>query len=613
MDIKEYLSSKKNKLILASIIFIILLIILFIIYYFLFFLKPNFNDESTNYIKPISSQQVKPGSEIQVKLSYKNTGYRQVKNLNVEFYVPEYTKFKLSDKVGKYYEDKKLIVFEDNNLKRNEEKNILITLVVDLPVDNKTEIKVKDAKINYKLNDKASKFLTFNIKSFASFEVQSSPKLSLNNLEVRDLNGGFVNMRDTLGYSFNAKNSGDMNAKDVEVTAIIPPKTSVVESSINPKNYKVTNNEITWQISNFEINTQLDFSFNLKVLQGFNDMENINEKVNLKSKQGDLLSLDVDSQVRLFPDLGNSKLQIIDENGDYTWAGDKILIKISLLNDGERSAQNVKLECPIPKNTLYINNSSKCDEAKITSKNNTLLFELENIGINEVKEASFELQISPQITNGGTIKTDFNLSAEGVNFNFPNQELKVKPNYKVTIACMGDSLIALSNWPQIINSYLESTYIHSDYNVIASGIQGEMASGGFARFDSTIAKYRPQIVIIGYGTNDIGSGTDRFNYYLSGIVQKAKNIGATVLLESLSYIDTNKEPAKSDWQRYQNVIYQVGASFGVPVIDIYTPISQNPQAYLTDWVHYTPEGSKVVAETIFHYLVQYLDSNGIRK
>ncbi len=133
------------------------------------------------------------------------------------------------------------------------------------------------------------------------------------------------------------------------------------------------------------------------------------------------------------------------------------------------------------------------------------------------------------------------------------------------------------------------------------------------KVDSSIGKYNPQIVIIGYGTNDIGSGTDRFSYYLSSIVQKAKNINATIFLESLGFINTNKEPAKSDWQNYQKVIYQVGASYGVPVIDLYGPLSQNPGAYIVDWVHYTPEGSLVVAHTIYNYVIQYLDSEGRRK
>ena len=613
MDIKKKLNSTKNILILIAIIIVFSGIVSFISYYFLFYIKPNFNDENFNYIKAVSLQQTKPGDEIQIELSYKNTGYREVKDLAVEFFVPQYTKFKISNQTGKYFEDKNSIVFEGKSLKRNEGKKILITLIADKPADNGTIIKFSDAQINYNVSGEAGKSLTTRIKSTASFEIKSSPKVSMSNLIIKDLNGGYINMGDELNYSFNAENSGDMNATGVEVSAVIPLKTDIIKGSIQPDNYKISGNEIIWKLDNFEISKPVDFSFNLKVLTGFTDMEKIAEKVSLKSDQGDFLTSEATAEVRLFPDLGNSKITVTDENGDYIWAGDKVLLKASLINDGERFAEKIKFTCPVPKNTIYIKNSAKCDGASISVENNTLLFEIDKIGVNENKEASFELQISPQMTNGGTVKTDFNLSSNGTDFKFPVAEIKVKANYKVTVACLGDSLIALSNWPQIINSLLESTYIHSDYSVIASGIRGEMASGGFSRFDSTIAKYRPQIIIIGYGTNDIGSGTDRFSYYLSQIVQKAKNINATVFLESLGYIDTNKVPEKSDWKDYQRIIYQVGATYGVPVIDIYTPLSQNPGAYLADWVHYTPEGSSVVAHTIFHYLVQYLDSNGVRK
>jgi lysophospholipase L1-like esterase len=178
---------------------------------------------------------------------------------------------------------------------------------------------------------------------------------------------------------------------------------------------------------------------------------------------------------------------------------------------------------------------------------------------------------------------------------------------------MGDSLIARSNWPQILGSMLESTYPRSDYTVISSGIPQETASSGFNRFDSSVANYRPHIVIIGYGTNDTGGGTDKFSYYLNGLVGKAKAINATVFLESLSYINTSMEPSKTGWPAYQKIIYNVGAANGIPVVDVYTPIASDPGRYVLDWVHYTPEGSAVVAQTIFHYLIQYLDGYGVRK
>jgi len=610
MDIKKELHSILNIFLAAIIILVIVGFSMFTSYYFLVYLEPNFDDQNFNYVKAAGSLGVKPGGEIKVELNYQNTGNREVKDFAASFYIPQHTEFKISDQPGKYFKDKNLIIFENKSLKKNESKKILITLIVDKPLDNGTVIKFKDTDINYIVsNDK----LTGKIKNDLTYNIKSSPGIKIGELNIEDINGGDIRMGDDIGFTLNAENIGDMNATGVEVTASIPPKTSIIKNSILPGNYEISGNEIKWKFNMLEINKSVDFSYKLKVLSGFEDKEKINETINLKTIQGDNLSAEATGEVRLFPDLSNSKITVTDKNGEFLWAGDKLSVKVSIENNGERTAEGVKFTCPAPANTIFVKNSAECKGARISLKDDVLLFEIDEIGVGEKKEADFELQVSPKMTGGGTVRTEFMLASNGTDFKFQNTEIKVKNNYQITIACLGDSLIALSNWPQILDSILESTFIHADYNVIASGIKGEMAPGGYQRFDSNIAKYKPQIVIIGYGTNDIGSGTDRFDYYLSGIVQKAKKINATVFLESLGYIDTNKEHGKSDWQNYQKVIYQIGAEYGVPVIDIYTPLSQNPEAYLADWVHYTPEGSSVVAHTIFNYVVQYLDSNGERK
>jgi uncharacterized repeat protein (TIGR01451 family) len=609
MDIKKELRTLLNIFLFSFIILIIIGIALFISYYFLVYLEPNFDDTSLNYIKSVSSEEINPGSDINIELSYGNSGNREVSDFKIEFFIPQHTKLKITDQPGKYDKEKNSITFESKSLKRAEGKKILVTLLTDKPLDNATAIKFKDSIISYSVSGKS---LSGIIKNGITYKIKSSPGIFLSKMILKDKDGGEINMGNEINFAFDAVNSGDMNATGVEVTAVIPSKTSLIEGSVSPDGYEVKDGKIIWNLGLMQINDPVDFSYSLKVLTGFNDFEKITGLANLKSSQGTDLTSQVEGEVRLFPDLGNSTISLSDINGEFLWAGDKIQVKALLVNDGERPAEEVIFNCPIPKNCSYIKDSASCKGADISFDNNELVFKIAEIKTGEKREAVFEIQSSPKMTAGGAIKTGFNLSASGVKFDFPEAEINVKANYQVTIACLGDSLIALSNWPQILDSLLESTFIHADYNVIASGIKGEMAPGGFNRFDSSIAKYHPQIIIVGYGTNDIGSGTDRFSYYLSAIVQKAKNINATVFLESLGYINTSKEPAKSDWASYQKVIYQIGSSYGVPVVDIYTPLSQNPEAYIVDWVHYTPEGSSVVAHVIYNYVVQYLDSEGKR-
>ncbi|HAX18405.1 MAG TPA: hypothetical protein DCY00_07420, partial [Actinobacteria bacterium] len=363
-----------------------------------------------------------------------------------------------------------------------------------------------------------------------------------------------------------------------------------------------------------KIDNETSFSYNLKILEGVQKDEVLINTASLRSLQGDNLQASAESVVKLFPDLGNSAITLFDKNGEYLWAGDVISSNIVIENNGDVWAEDVILKCPVPQYTRYVPGSAKCDGVEIIeSGEDEIIFKINRIDIGEKKEAVLDFQVSSGMTNGGTIKTDFSLGSNGADFEIEQAEIGVKANFKVTIVCMGDSLVAKSNWPQILGSMLESTYPRSDYSIIASGIPQETASGGFYRFDSSVAGYRPHIIIIGYGTNDTGGGTDKFSYYLNGLVGKAKSINATVFLESLGYINTSMEPSKTGWPEYQRIIYNIGAANGIPVIDIYTPLSRDPGRYVLDWVHYTPEGSAVVAQTIFHYVVQYLDGYGMRK
>lgn len=607
MLVKKFRSKILNISVLVSIIILFIGLGFLVSYIFLIKLTPSFDDENFNYIKSLSPYDIKPGDEIQLELSYQNTGFREVKDVYIEFKIPSNTKLKSSVWSGKYFEKNGKVILEGGSLKRGEGAKVHLFLIVDKPLDNDTEIKVEDVELQYKIKDEN---FTKKLESQVVFKIVSSPIFYLSPVELKDVDGGDLRMGDEIDVSFLTTNTGDMNGRNVIISAKIPPKTEVISDFIYPQNFEIEDDAIIWNFATYEINKETNFKFRLKVLNGFQDNETINQKINLVSEDGKNISMEASIVVKLFPDLGESIVKLEDKDDEYTWPGDIISASIIIKNTGDIEAKNVKLICNIPANTILVKNSARCENASIDNSPEKVTFLIDKIDVNEEKKVSIEFQISPKMTNGGAIKTDFYLEANRVSFNIKNADIKVKPNFKVTIACMGDSLIALSNWPQILGNMLESTYPRADYNVIASGIQGETASRGFQRFDSSIAKYKPQIVIIGYGTNDTGGGTDKFRYYLSGIVGKAKNIGAQIFLESLGYVNATKEPSKADWPTYQKIIYEVGATNGVPVIDIYTPLSQNPDAYLIDWVHYTPEGAEVVARTIFNYITQYLNEYG---
>ncbi len=611
MDIKKDIKSILNVFLMVVIAIAIIVIGLFISYNFLIRLSPNFEDKTLNYVKSLSPEELKPDEKITIELSYFNTGRREVKNMHIEFAIPAHTKIDPGEFAGEYLKEENKLVFEESAIKRNEGKKIQIVLVADKPLDNGTEIKSSPVEIKYEVGNEAK---TLILGEEMAYKISSSPKMNLSGISLKDQNGGDLRIGDTLNISFKTSNKGDMNASGVIVEAQAPQKTEIIKDSISPKDFELQNNKIIWEINNYQVDDDTSFSYNIKIPEGISKDEKLVNSVNLTSEQGDSLQASAESTIRLFPEFDNSAITVSDKNGEYLWAGDIISSNITIENTGDIWAEDVIITCPVPQYASYVPGSATCSDAEIIeSSEKGIIFRIDRIDIGEKKEASLDFQVSSGMKNGGTIKTDFSLSSNGTDFDIKQAEIGVKANFKVTIFCMGDSLIARSNWPQILGSMLEATYPRSDYSIIASGISQETAAGGYARFDSSISGYSPHIIIMGYGTNDTGGGTDKFDYYLNGLVGKAKAKNATVFLESLGYINTSMEPSKKDWPYYQRIIYNVGAANGIPVIDLYTPISSDPGRYVSDWVHYTPEGSAVVAQTIFNYVVQYLDGYGMRK
>jgi len=136
-----------------------------------------------------------------------------------------------------------------------------------------------------------------------------------------------------------------------------------------------------------------------------------------------------------------------------------------------------------------------------------------------------------------------------------------------------------------------------------------MARDGYTRFDSTVAIYNPEIIIVAYGTNDVGPHVSGFKANLEGIVIKAKNLGARVFINLIGPISY---PGKEEYSEYNDIIRRIASKHGAVVIDVLTPLSQNPGAYLVDGMHYSSAGASVVAHTVFSYVSQYLGDIGQR-
>ena len=172
-----------------------------------------------------------------------------------------------------------------------------------------------------------------------------------------------------------------------------------------------------------------------------------------------------------------------------------------------------------------------------------------------------------------------------------------------TIVVMGDSLINKSDWTQRFGGKLNSAFPSSGYNVLGSAVNGEMAFQGLSRFEDTVASSNPGVIIFAYGTNDIGSSPDVFANSMEQLTVMARNTGASVFINLVGPI---YHSGKEGWPEFNRIIMDIAARYGITVIDVAGPLSQNPVVYLTEGMHYSSEGSEVVAQSVFNAVSKYL-------
>ncbi|MCJ7471650.1 MAG: GDSL-type esterase/lipase family protein [Actinobacteria bacterium] len=578
-----------------------------LVYYFSFYLKPNFEDSRFNYISTTTPDELKPGDEIIYDIYYMNNGFRNVDSLKINVSIPESTSFSSSSSDHFLEEDNSMIIFETDNTGRGSSGVISFTVIVDDPLENGTIIAPEVIQFQYTIKDE--EFVRI-LDPPASLTVSSRPVFSDLSIETSDASGGYLNMGDELEYTIRVKNEGDMNATGFQLKARISDMVTISENSISG-NGKYEDGYIIWDTGLFETGRTMTYRLSVKINEGLSDGDIVETLFQISCDQDISMRESSYDEIRAFPDFSTSETIISDSNGGNLWAGETVDIKILVKNSGQRAAENYSLICPTPDGSTYISSSGTADGIRWEDDIRGLVWELGGLAPGAEREITFRIKVNDDLYyRGGTIITDFKIESEGQEYVLESRSLKVDRYIYMTIVAMGDSLIARSDWVQRFDNLLEANYPQADYNTVGSGKNGETSSQGYYRFDSTVAIYSPQIVILVYGTNDAGSSLSNFSVHVEGLVNKAQNLGATVFINLIGPLNY---PGKENWPLYNQKIIEIAAKYSLPVIDVMTPLSQNKGKYFYDGVHYTPEGSAVVAQTVFNAVAPYLNSTGARR
>jgi len=588
----------------------------FLYLYYFYYHKPNFVSGSANSISAANTDDVAPGDEIDYIINFKNTGNTDVTALKITTKIPDNTRYLSSNPQAKIDSESKKMEFLVPLVAKNTSGSVTFKIKANSPLDNGMEIKTGEISFNYTARKEMRDFL---IGDIISKKVASSPDFSGFKMKVKDLNGGQISMGDKLQFDISLSNSGNMNAKNIKVINILPDKLLLDKKTIKPDAQVEKSSEnkesITWELSILNAGQNQDFSFTATVGNNFGHLEEFTDSASVEYGTKTVSEASVSEKVWGFPDFSKSENKVADIDGGSVWAGDILEYTVVIKNTGLRAGQDFKLICPIPELTSFVTGSeSGPDSANYDSETKTLLWEIKSLDVNQEISLKFSSKISGSLIKGGKISTGFYIEGDGQDVQIEPVSINVRAFIFQTLVCMGDSQITFTNWPASLDYLLESGYVHAEFNTIGSGVPQQMAYQGVKRFDSTVAVYKPSIIVFGYGTNDAGVSTSLFRNGMTELIQKAKAIGATPVVHSIGWIDTGQQPLKKSYTEYNAILRDVCAANGVPYVDIYGPMSQDPGRYVSsEGMHWTADGGALVANLVYNTIRNYLDGEGNRK
>ncbi len=179
----------------------------------------------------------------------------------------------------------------------------------------------------------------------------------------------------------------------------------------------------------------------------------------------------------------------------------------------------------------------------------------------------------------------------------------------MTITCLGDSITAGYGldedqaYPALIEAMARAD--HRGWTVINAGVSGDTTAGALSRM-AWILKAKPDAVLIAIGGNDglRGLPIAQSRRNLEAIVDGCRVAHATPLLAGM-LLPTNYG---EDYRTAFAAMYPAAASArAVPLLPfLLAGVGGNPHLNQVDGIHPTAEGQRIVAQTVYAFLVANL-------
>ena len=192
------------------------------------------------------------------------------------------------------------------------------------------------------------------------------------------------------------------------------------------------------------------------------------------------------------------------------------------------------------------------------------------------------------------------------------QAVVEKVEQKNNIIFFGNSLTAgygvetAEAFPGLIQRKLDS--LGHDYNVINAGVSGETTASGLSRVEWVVKRQPVEIFVLELGGNDglRGIKPEETNKNLSAIIDKVREIHPDVkILLAGMMVPPNMGQAYAE--EFQKVFPKIAQEKEVNLIPfLLKDVGGEEDLNQPDGIHPTPEGHKIVAETVWNHLKDIL-------
>lgn len=202
--------------------------------------------------------------------------------------------------------------------------------------------------------------------------------------------------------------------------------------------------------------------------------------------------------------------------------------------------------------------------------------------------------------------------------------------------CLGDSITAVNGYPRILERLFHHHHPHVDFQVINSGMHGDVASDDPDKLAERVLRHQPSIVSIMYGMNEAINGwqtgqpaqpvLDDYRRKMTWLARTLQTHGMSVLLLSPTQTDPTcrsyftLEKTGPFLRQCAEIVREVAAAEGA----LYIPIQEMFAVYqdglpggvslTSDGVHPAALGQYVIASTLATRcgFDMHLDPSGVR-